>query len=187
MSQTSVHYSSFSVSRCISHVCGNGKLLQQIQTQHQKIKTVLFLISIIFFNAVCIKVNAQKASSASGTLTVIVSGFRNNKGGAGVALFNNANGFPKSPDKAIAAMYSKIENKKSVAVFENLSAGEYAVSVYHDENNNKKTDANFLGVPKEGVGTSNNAKGHLGPPKYNDAKFEFDGKKDTVTIAITYL
>jgi uncharacterized protein (DUF2141 family) len=162
-------------------------LLTQTLRRHQRLKTVIFFITIIFCSAASIKVSAQKASSAGGTLTVVVSGFRNNKGNAGVALFNNANGFPKSSNKAIAAMYSKIENKKSVAVFENLSAGEYAVSVYHDENNNKKMDANFFGVPKEGVGASNNAKGHLGPPKYDDAKFDFDGEKDTVTIAIIYL
>lgn len=74
-----------------------------------------------------------------------------------------------------------------MAVFQNLPAGEYAVSVYHDENNNKKMDTNFFGIPKEGVGASNNARGHLGPPKYKDAKFLFNGKSQTIQIQIVYL
>ncbi|MNT83012.1 hypothetical protein D3C72_2228260 [compost metagenome] len=43
--------------------------------------------------------------------------------------------------------------------------------VYHDENNNGKLDKNFIGMPKEPVACSNNAKGFMGPPKYEDAKF----------------
>ena len=38
-------------------------------------------------------------------------------------------------------------------------------------------DTNFLGIPKEPIGISNNAKGFMGPPKYKDAKFELKHDK----------
>ena len=129
----------------------------------------------------------KKILPSTGTLTVIVSDFRSNRGSAVVELFNKEKGFPKSPEKALKILSAPISNKKAVVVFENLPGGEYAVSVFHDENNNKKLDTNFLGIPKEGVGASNNAKGHFGPPKYIDAKFSFNGDPETIAINITYL
>ena len=47
----------------------------------------------------------------------------------------------------------------------------YAISVFHDKNDNKKMDTNFIGIPKEPIGCSNGATGFMGPPKYKKAKF----------------
>lgn len=55
-----------------------------------------------------------------------------------------------------------------------LDFGEYAIQVYHDLDSNDEMKTNWIGIPKEPVGTSNNAKGSMGPPKYKDAKFVFD-------------
>jgi uncharacterized protein (DUF2141 family) len=150
---------------------------------NRKLSIILLLFSFFKFQGI----PPVKVYSSTGTLTVVISNFRNNRGNAMVTIFNSEKGFPKSPEKAVKILYVTINNKKSVAVFENLPAGGYAVSVFHDENNNKKMDTNFLGIPKEGVGASNNARGHFGPPKYNDAKFNFNGNSQTITINITYL
>jgi uncharacterized protein (DUF2141 family) len=53
----------------------------------------------------------------------------------------------------------------------------------HDENDNKKMDTNFIGIPKEDFGCSNNATGFMGPPKYEDAKFMLEENK-TIDIKI---
>ena len=45
------------------------------------------------------------------------------------------------------------------------------MAAYHDENGNGKLDTNFLGIPSEGVAASNDAKGTMGPPSYEKAKF----------------
>lgn len=52
-----------------------------------------------------------------------------------------------------------------------LPAGNYAFSVFYDANNNGKLDTNFIGIPKEPVALSNNARPKFGPPKYKDAVF----------------
>ena len=134
-----------------------------------------------------IKSNAQQTvQKSTGTLTVVVTNFRNNQGMASISLYKQANGFPNSA-KAAETVFLKIDNTKAIAVFGKLPAGEYAVSVYHDENNNKKLDTNFFGIPKEGLGASNNARSHFGPPKYADAKFTFSGSSQQITLSMYYL
>ncbi len=50
-----------------------------------------------------------------------------------------------------------------------LPYGEYAITVYHDANNNDEMDSNFIGIPKEPVAMSNNHIPRFGPPKYAKA------------------
>lgn len=52
-----------------------------------------------------------------------------------------------------------------------LPPGDYAISIFYDRNGNGKLDTNFIGIPKEPIALSNNAKGRYGPPKYEDAVF----------------
>jgi uncharacterized protein (DUF2141 family) len=49
------------------------------------------------------------------------------------------------------------------------------LAAFHDENDNGKLDTNWIGIPKEGLASSNNAKGRMGPPKWRDASFEYPG------------
>ncbi len=71
----------------------------------------------------------------------------------------------------------KVASSEETAIFENIDAGEYAVKLFHDKNDNGEMDTNFVGLPKEGYGFSNNV-GRFGPAKYEDARFEVAG--DTV-------
>ena len=48
---------------------------------------------------------------------------------------------------------------------------------FQDKDNDGELKSNWIGIPKEPVATSNNAKGSMGPPKYNDAKFTVAGEK----------
>jgi len=52
-----------------------------------------------------------------------------------------------------------------------LPAGEYALSVFQDVNDNGKLESNFIGIPREPAGLSNNVRPRFGPPKYKDAVF----------------
>lgn len=113
------------------------------------------------------------------SITINFIGIKSDKGKMYVALYKGKDNFLKKPFKK---MIAPINGLKSVAVFNDIPKGFYAVSCYQDENNNGKMDTNFIGMPKEPIGTSNDAKGFMGPPKYKDAKFEAD--KD-ITLKIT--
>jgi len=112
---------------------------------------------------ICSLMSAQNVK-----LTVAVSGLKNNSGTVKVGLYNSDGTFLKTTYKSVA---SKIKDNKAMVTFDNLPAGEYAISTYHDENNNGKLDKNMMGIPSEDYAASNNAKGFMGPPAYKDAKF----------------
>jgi uncharacterized protein (DUF2141 family) len=120
----------------------------------------IIAITMLF---ICSFVSAQNVK-----LTISVSGLKNNTGTVKVGLYNSEGTFLKTVYKSLS---SEIKNDKAVVTFENLPAGEYAISTYHDENNNGKLDRNAMGIPSEDYAASNNAKGFMGPPAYNDAKF----------------
>ena len=56
-----------------------------------------------------------------------------------------------------------------------LPHGEYAFTLYVDFNGNQKLDKNFLGIPKEQYGFSNNVMGRMSPPTFDQAKFAIAG------------
>ncbi|WP_028889656.1 DUF2141 domain-containing protein [Tenacibaculum ovolyticum] len=122
------------------------------------------LIMILFLSGIINSIAQEKH-----TITLEFEGIKSNKGSLFVALYNTEDTFLKKP---LNGTIVKIVNKKAIVVLKDISAGVYAVSVFHDINDNKKMDTNFLGIPKEPTGMSNNAKGFMGPPKYKDAKFK---------------
>lgn len=102
------------------------------------------------------------------SLEVKMDGFKSDVGKVKVALYDSEEHFLKAPYKALVA---DIRSNSATATFKDVPKGIYAVSVYHDENGNGQLDRNGFGMPTEGYGTSNDAKGFMGPPKYEDAKF----------------
>ncbi len=120
-------------------------------------------------------------------IRVEITGLRSDKGQVLCTIFSSPVGFPKNSGKAAAHAKSEISHQRAVCEFPGISTGTYAVSVIHDENSNGKLDTNFLGIPREGVGASNNAKGHLGPPKFDAAAFHFPGGQLDLKITIVYL
>ena len=136
----------------------------------------LLLIFAILLSGI-LTTNAQEETF---DLTIQISGLNSDKGTLLIALYDKEENFLKKIFKGNAI---KIKDKKSEVTFNKVPKGEYAVSFIHDVNDNKKMDTNFLGIPKEDYGCSNNARGFMGPPKYDDAKFNLDSNK-SITIKI---
>ena len=126
-------------------------------------------------------------TSNTNTIKVDVVGLHNNDGEVYCALYSSADGFPDGFAKAAKTTTAKITNEQAVCEFPAVTPGEYAISVYQDENSNGKLDRNFMGMPKEGVGASNDAKGSFGPPKFADARFSYKGGPQELTIHLHYL
>ncbi len=125
--------------------------------------------------------------NAANSIKVVVVGLHSNDGEVDCALFGSADGFPGDSSKAGKTTRSKIANEQAVCIFGGVAPGDYAVSAFHDENDNGKLDRNFMGMPKEGVGASNDAAGHFGPPKFDDARFNYPGGRSVLAIHVRYL
>jgi uncharacterized protein (DUF2141 family) len=119
------------------------------------------------------------------TVSVEVNELKSDKGICEVCLFNKADGFPDESKNAVSCTKVKIKDKTASASFKVLKSGNYAVVVYHDENNNGKLDTNFIGIPKEGIGVSNNVMPKMSKPKFEAAKFALATDK-SLSINIKY-
>lgn len=123
----------------------------------QKLLPALFL-----FLAGSFLLNAQTQ------IEVEVTNFKSNKGVAYIGLYESENTFL---NKALQGEKLMIKNNKVVCTFKDIPPGTYAISVFHDEDENGELTTNFMGIPKESYAASNNAASRLGPPKWQDARF----------------
>lgn len=126
------------------------------------------------------------SDAATNSITVPLRGLRNNAGQVGCLLFASGNGFPSSPERAVVRQFVPIASKSATCVFENIASGSYAIAAIHDENGNGKLDQNFLAIPTEGYGASRDARGTMGPPKWEDAVFRYAGGAVQVPVVIHY-
>ena len=118
--------------------------------------TLLFLVPMTFLNA-------------QSTLEVEITNLRNNIGRVALELVDK-------DDKSVLGTTGKIVDKKSTILIEGLKNGKYAIRFFHDENKNDELDMNFLGIPKEGYGFSNDAYGKFGPKDFEEWIFTVSGE-----------
>lgn len=118
-------------------------------------------------------------------LTVNVQGLRNDRGRLAVALFASATGFPRR-ENAVRGQMVRIAGGRAAVTFHDLRPGVYAVAVLHDENDNEKMDFNFLGMPLEGYGFSNDAAALFGPPSFASAAFRLLPRPSRLSISARY-
>ncbi len=119
-------------------------------------------------------------------LSVEVQGVRSGSGNLLFLLFDKKKGFPSENKDALQTLTLPAKSPSALGVFKGLGAGTYAVCVIHDENADGKLGTNFLGIPREGVGVSRDAKGSFGPPSYEDAALEVL-KSDAIQLRLNYL
>lgn len=62
--------------------------------------------------------------------------------------------------------------------------GTYAIGLYHDRNGNKRFDRNFLGLPVEPYGISNNPRIRFGPPSHEEAAFRVGPEGTALEIVL---
>ncbi len=114
-------------------------------------------------------------------LTINITG-QNKEGILNLAIYNNeeaynrsVKGEGRSEGGFFSGIDSFIELKESHKFIINVPEGIYAIALFIDSNKNMKIDKNFLGIPKEQYGFSNNAMGNLSGPSFEQAKFQVKG------------
>jgi uncharacterized protein (DUF2141 family) len=126
-------------------------------------------------------INTLFAQEPSYQLIVKVQGIESQEGQVFVALFDNEQNFL---GKSLLGSSKPIDGNTLTFTFSEMKEGIYAISIFHDVNGNKKLDANFMGIPNEPYGFSNNAKGMFGPPKFEDCKFEVKAENKEISISL---
>lgn len=123
---------------------------------------------------------------SEGRLRVNVKGISNRNGTIALLLFRGETGFPSDPTKAVGSVTLSISDLTVSHLFTQLPAGEYAVTVIHDENKNGKLDTNLFGIPAEGIGVSNNALNMFGPPVFKECAILVREGDNQISIELDY-
>ncbi|MBI1262741.1 MAG: DUF2141 domain-containing protein [Rhizobiales bacterium] len=121
-----------------------------------------FITTCAFFGAVPLATASE--------IMIDVTGATHDSGQIGCALYAGEAGFPMDSTQS-TQIWQPTENGGTQCRFTDLPAGTYAVAVSHDLNGNRKTDTNFLGIPKEAWGVSNNVRPNLRAPRFDEAAF----------------
>lgn len=120
------------------------------------------------------------------SLSVNVESLRNSEGHVMFVLYNTQDALPdKELNKYFKKTQGSIFEGSSTVTFHELIPGEYAVNIFHDENNDGKIEKGFF-LPKEGLGFSNyQSIGPTNKPSFDKASFKLTGDT-TIQVKIIY-
>jgi uncharacterized protein (DUF2141 family) len=128
---------------------------------------------------------AMAEAPPTATITATVGTLRNRKGSVQCSLHATGKGFPGGKPLSVAAV-TKLGRAAATCVFRAVPPGTYAIAVLHDENNNGKLDTNWLGIPKEGYGASNNKLHTFSAPAFDDSRFVVAKANVALAIRLKY-
>ncbi len=147
------------------------------------IRCAAWFAALMFANLPALAV----AQSPCPGIHVQIQNIKNSTGTVACALFESPEGFPIEYLRyATNIMVIKIRDTRARCDFLDIPPGTYALAVIHDENMNGKLDTNRLGIPREGYGFSNDARGLLGAPSFSAAGFQYDGQNLGLEISLHY-
>lgn len=143
-------------------------------------KNVAWLVSLLLLAGMSAGSRAEQ-----GTLRIEISGLDKVAGEIYISVYDNDDAWLGGETVITVPVDIDSARQGAVVVAEVLLApGEYAASIYYDENGNGELDRSFVGIPKEPVALSNNAKPGFGPPKFEDSLFTLTTEGATQLIAI---
>ena len=120
-------------------------------------------------------------------LKIKIIGIKKIQGQLCLILFNSKQGFPNNDNYAIETCFIEVTETQATINFSNLESGNYAVAVFHDENNDGILNFNWLGIPIEGFGFSNNPPIFKGIPKFEDSAVMVNDSDTNIEIKLKYI
>jgi uncharacterized protein (DUF2141 family) len=137
----------------------------------------------VFLSVACAILPTAAAHADTGQLVVVATGFKGESGHAVAKLFLHGENVLKRGSQEIK---SDIRGDRATMAFTNLPAGDYAVVVFHDANDNGVIDHNLFGIPKEALGFSNTFKMSMasGLPAFEKLRFSHGDAAQLITIRV---
>ncbi len=140
-------------------------------------------MKLVFWIFSLISIVLSPAASNEGTLYITVENVKKSRGKIMLAVYEEEENFLS--EVIYRGVHQEVTESGEVKVeVADLPYGTYAISLYHDVNSNEELDTNFMKIPKEPYGFSNNARGIFGPPKYKDAQFTFSSTEQEIRIEV---
>lgn len=128
---------------------------------------------------------ASTTDQPRNSISVTVTNISSQKGEIMAALFANEKAFPNDSKAAFKVAKATANGGKAILQFDQVPPGTYAIALFHDVNGDGKLNTNFIGIPKEGYGVSNNVKNLFSGPTYKQSSFEHRSNSN-LTITMRY-
>lgn len=125
--------------------------------------------------------------AGGGDVTVTITDMRNTEGVVRACMTTQEDIFPRCRKDPESHRIVVVAGENMTLTFKDVKPGRYAIALLHDENDNGKADRALGMMPKEGFGFSRDAKVRMGPPKFRDAVFDFEGEAKALTIKMRYM
>jgi len=113
-----------------------------------------------------------------------ITGIKSGVGQVVVRVWDSEDSYLVTAFATKTVAISKLDIDKVRVTFNEPLPVKCAINVYYDKNKNNELDTNWIGIPNEPVGITNNAKGHFGPPSYDDSKVTITGEEQTFLIQL---
>lgn len=120
----------------------------------------------------------------SGEIQLVIKKTKSDKGVVQVLIFNKEDGFPEEHKKAFKALSVPVSNSSAKVTIGDLPPGNYAISVFHDENSDGKFRKNIVGIPLDRYGFSNNPMLKFGPPSFSKCAVAIENVPVEVEISL---
>jgi uncharacterized protein (DUF2141 family) len=137
------------------------------------------------FIAILIAIGISSFSSFQGsdklTLKLKITNIREAVGDMYIAVYADETTYMKD---RFAEAIVPIQSEGTLDVEIKIPKGIYAVTIFQDENGDTELNTNFMGIPKESFGFSNNPKIMFGPPNFKEASFDFTEDGQQIEIAL---
>ena len=118
-------------------------------------------------------------------MSLTLQGLRSDKGQVRLCITRDPRHFPNCAGDP-QAVRRNIPAQRAETLSLELTPGQYALSVIHDENANGRLDT-FLRVPREGFGFSRNPAIRMGPPRFEDTRFQISDDDIAYSVRIRYI
>lgn len=124
---------------------------------------------------------AAEKDTAQVPLQVKITNLETPTGTIYIGVYTADNDFPSEKDRLKGYKFKPSALTFSTEITD-LPYGSYAFALYQDVNENGKIDKNWLGVPTEPYGFSNNARPTFKAPSFEECCFTYNEKEHQVEI-----
>lgn len=141
---------------------------------------ILFILSAFFISSF----QNLNPSSNNVDLTITITNIKKSQGSIELGIFNSSSTFLEK-GKEFKFATKMVKGNQVVFTFHDIPKDEYAIALYHDVNSDKECNVNFMGIPVEPYGFSNNFKPKFSKPKFKDCKFLLE-KPSEISIKLLH-
>jgi uncharacterized protein (DUF2141 family) len=127
---------------------------------------------------------APSVANENDQLVLEITNAENDSGSIMVAVFADEASFQGASEAVIRQTLDISDQKAVLSIPLSQLPSRFAVSAFHDKDNDRSLGTNAIGIPTERYGFSRDARGRLGPPDFLDAAIDRPESQQTVTISL---